>query len=73
MESKLHSEWLLELMPGVDDMAARLKPKMIQDPFLDVQGRPFTYAGLCKYVCACHVMVVACGEFARTVMHVSNQ
>ncbi len=51
LEPELHFECLLQLMPTVADMAARLKPKMIQDPLLDAQGRPYTYAGLSRWVC----------------------
>ena len=50
LESPLHLEGLLQLMPTVNELAARLMPKMVQDPFLDSQGQPYSYAKLSRYV-----------------------
>lgn len=49
-EPSSHLEGLLQLMPTVEQMSARLRPKLIQDPFLDHKGKPYTYAGLCRWV-----------------------
>ena len=46
LEPSLHLEGLLQLMPTVESLAARLKPKMVQDPFLDPKGKPYSYANL---------------------------
>ncbi len=63
MESSLHLEGLLQLMPAVEDMSVRLKQKMIQDPFLDAKGNPYTYADLCRWAWPM-------GEVTRNLMHV---
>ena len=42
-ETTEHFECLLDAVPSVDDLAKRLKPKMIQDPLLDASGQPYSY------------------------------
>ena len=49
MEPHLHLAGLLQLLPTVEDMAARLRPKMLQDPLLDAEGRPYSYFRICRY------------------------
>ena len=47
-ESPTHFSDLRLLLPSLGDLAQRLKPKLVQDPMLDEEGKPYTYLNMSK-------------------------
>ena len=44
-----HIPSLLQLLPTIQTLVGRLKPKLVQDPFLDQEGEAYTYEKLAMY------------------------
>ena len=48
-ESPNRVDTLLSVIPNVDDLSRRLKPKLIQDPFINENGRPYSTYSIFRY------------------------
>ena len=49
-ESPTHFSDLWLLLPSLRDLTQRLKPKLVQDPMLDEDGKPYTYLNVSRFV-----------------------
>ncbi len=67
-ESPNTTDTLLSLLPRVEDLARRLKPKLLQDPFLDEQGQSYCYEVLTRWGSLCCLFVCVVCVVHRTMI-----